>query len=384
MKMRFVMYLIVISIILLAGCSEEITSNPGNVGNMQGSVFARVDTGLIPLENVEADLMGTGQVIMSNSAGQFFFSNIPPGTFDLNCTWSGMSLVVKDVKVVAGLTAIVPEVVYDRPHWNTSMFKPVEVVYELGVDHQGLTAHDINFIDLGKTGMDSVTIQAFLKPEFYLPEYRDTSISILMDSDVIYTASDKGMVYNRFPQKNGLVDFALWQGNSMEPTDGSFQCELYILQRIDTEIVLHWENSRGDMSAGDLDILLVNNNSNDTCWFRNPEPDWGIVGKADDNPVLDDEANVLGLPAASEELKMNWTPEGDYTLLVKYHSNPSNPLSVIRPDVSITIGGTLTDHQSPVWLNAGDVWTVLSFTSPSGDITFIDTVSKTDWMMTVK
>jgi len=73
------------------------------------------------------------------------------------------------------------------------------------------------------------------------------------------------------------------------------------------------EDRRGN--GCDLDLMLVNS-SGDTCSFRNPKPDWGVLNVTDDNPVHSgDELSFYS--GDKEEIFIPNDSESAHTIIVR-------------------------------------------------------------------
>ena len=79
--------------------------------------------------------------------------------------------------------------------------------------------------------------------------------------------------------------------------------------------------------------------TNDSCSFHNPRPDWGVRGEREDNPSLDiDDVDGYG----PEVISISEPPEGKFRAVVRLYADPNNEVTEANPVnafVSIYIKG---------------------------------------------
>lgn len=90
---------------LLIGALPEPGAAQENFGTVVGTVQAG-DTGF-PLSGVQVQLLGTGLGVLTNDAGRFVISRVPPGDYELRFTYVGYRSADREVTVTAGGTAAV-------------------------------------------------------------------------------------------------------------------------------------------------------------------------------------------------------------------------------------------------------------------------------------
>ncbi len=367
-------FLLLVVFILPYGCTEEYITNESNMGNIKGRVVDQYQTG-IQLESIYIRIPGTSVYTAADSSGNFLLMNLPKGTYNLLIYSYSYNIEknINNVSVSSGNTTVVPDILLDlsystNPFFLQSLYIRFPSSYELF-----LAMNDTSVVDLDDAGGDSLLIRGRLSYDYYQYQIGDTALTVEYDSDLYYIETSKRNFNLRIPVKEGFCQIRVWEGHSAQPNNASFISTILVTEIILTRIRLNWNTSYGN-SAGDFDIHLINNELNDSCWYMNTNPDWGIIGLEEDNPDLYDYTNEYGSSYCYEDLYISYTPDGTYRLKVVYFSNVFNENIQVTPTVSLYIDGIYNYYTAPSAMSVGQVWTVLEFNIPSKTITPINTI----------
>ncbi len=365
-------FLLLVVFILPYGCTEEYITNESNLGNIKGRVVDQNQTGL---EGISVSIPGTSVYAYTDSLGNFLLMNLPAGIYNLKVSayYYTIPKNINNISVSSGNTTVVPDILLDLNHsTNPDFLQSLSILlpysYELF-----LAMNDTSFVDLDDVGGDSLLIRGILSDDYYQHLVGDTALTVEYDSDLYYIETSKRNFNLRIPVKEGFCQIRVWEGHSAQPNNASFISTILVTEIILTRIRLNWNTSYGN-SAGDFDIHLINNELNDSCWYMNTNPDWGIIGLEEDNPDLDDYTNEYGYYYCNEDLYISYTPDGTYRLKVVYFSNVFNDNIQVTPSIYLNIDGMYYYYTAPSAMSVGQVWTVLEFNIPSKTITPINTI----------
>jgi hypothetical protein len=371
-SLKHLLFLVVF--ILLYGCTEEHITNQSNLGNIKGRVVAQDQTGYVPLKGISVFIPGTPVYAYTDSLGNFLLINLPAGTYDLKVhSYNyGLTEYINNISVSPGNTTIVPDIIFDLSSSTNPTF--LEALYMILPNYYDiyLGMNDTSVVDLDDVGGDSVSLQGRLSRDYY-SQAGDTALTVEYDSDLYYTETSKRIFYFHVPVKEKFCQLRIWEGHSTQPNNAQFISTILVTDIIYVLIDLDWSTSYGS-SAGDFDIHLINNELQDSCWYKNPNPDWGIIGFEEDNPDLDDGTNPNGYYYAYEDLSIDFTPDGTYRLKVVYFSNILNENIQITPEIDLNIDGMHYSYTAPSSMSIGQVWTVLEFNIPSKTVVLINTI----------
>jgi hypothetical protein len=238
-----------------------------------------------------------------------------------------------------------------------------------------LNMNDSLIVDIDDVGGDTLLIQGRLSYSYYHYQIGDTALTVEYDSDLYYVETSKRNFYLHVPVKAGFCQIRVWEGHSTQPNNPSFISTILVTEKIFTRILLRWNTSYGN-SAGDFDIHLISNELQDSCYYRNPNPDWGIIGLWEDNPELYDYTNPNGYSYCDERLDIDYTPDGTYRLKIVYFSNIFNENIQVTPEITLYFDDMNYSYTAPIAMSVGQVWTVLEFNMPSKTITQINTIGR--------
>ena len=369
-------FLLLVVFILPYGCTDEYITNESNLGNIKGRVFDQ--TGYIPQERVIVRIPGTSVYAYTDSSGNFLLMNLPAGIYNLEVSsqyYPYYEQKINNISVSSGNTTVVPDILLEtgtstNPDFLQSLYIISPNSYDLS-----LSMNDTSLVDLDFVGGDTLLIRGRLSYDYYHYQVGDTALTVEYDSDLYYVESSKREFYLYVPVKAGFCQIQVWEGHSTQPNNASFISTILVTEKISTRIDLWWITSYGN-SAGDFDIHLINNELQDSCWYLNQNPDWGIIGLEEDNPDLDDYTNPSGQSYCNENLYINFTPDGTYKLKVVYFSNIFNDTIQIASSINLNIDGTSHYYAAPSAMSVGQVWTVLEFNMPSKTVIPINTIGR--------
>ncbi len=368
--MKHLIFMVLI-FLLLSGCQKEVIKSP-EMGNIAGRVV--VDPALedapANLAGIDVRIVKTDITAYTDSAGQYLFLNIPEGTYSLEANERKYPLYghLEGVEVVSGGTRQATDLVLGSFIPNQPSF----FVYSLRlIDSSGSEYTIINNDNL-VTGK-KYEIQGMI--EIYssgnLNYYPDTSISIkLNDQPRITLNTVKGWFSSDISLSDGENILQIWLGTSDNPSYVSDPYRIYSLKSLNSvDIQLGWDSySSGGGDAGDFDLHLINNQNGDSCWYKNPEPDWGYPGATFDNPRLSRDENPYGYSSGDEDIGIISAAQGSYTIRVHYFSNHSDSLKTIRPTVRLRLKDNSSIYlTAPTSMKVGDLWTVSQFSFIDGN-----------------
>ena len=369
-------FLLLLLLILPYSCTDEYITNESNLGNIRGHLVDQYNYG-INMESIYISIPGTSVYAAADSAGNFLLMNLPVGTYNLLINYYGPNYDfeqnINNISVTSGNTTVVPDILLDL---NNSAYPDFLESLSIVLPNYGdirLYMNDSSFVDIDAVGGDSLLIRGRLNNNYYQYQTGDTALTIEYDSDLYYVETSKRYFYLKVPVKEEFCQIRVWEGHSIQPNSAFFLCAIFVTERIYTQIELHW-NTSYENSAGDFDIHLINNEIQDSCWYENPYPDWGIVGLWEDNPYLNDYTNPNGYYNCNEGLDIDYTPDGTYRLKIVYFSNIFNVNIQVTPEIYLNIDGSYYYYTAPMAMSVGQVWTVLEFNIPSKTVTLINTI----------
>ena len=362
-----------ILIFLVISCTEENITNQSNLGNINGRVGYETGSGFMPLEDVIVSIPGTSIEVQTDSAGNYFMLNLPAGEYNLHVYYYGNTKNIYDVSVGAGHTTKVSDIIFNFSNPIYSGFLGSVSIRLPDYGYVYLYQDDTTFVNTNLNIGDSLMLSAELNDSYYQKPFPDTSLTIKYGSDLFYMETIKGVLQMLLPIRESFSQIRIWEGHSVEPQNGEFKSTFYATPMIDIRVDLDWSTSYG-YSAGDCDIHLISVGEQDSCWYKNPHPDWGFKGYSYDDPRLYDQTNTSGSYYADEVLYLDFIPDGSYILKIVYFSNLFNPSQAITAEITLRIDNNYYYYYVPVGMSVGQVWTVLKLDIPSKTITEINTV----------
>ena len=368
-------FLLLAVFILPYGCTEEYITNHSNLGNIRGRVVTKDHTGFIPLEGMYVQIPGTSVNLKTDSSGNFLMINLPAGIYNLK-VYSynyGLTKNINNISVSPGNTTIVPDIILDLINSTNPTFLQALYMIRPTSSDLFLSMNDTSVVDFDDIGGDSLLLRGKLNYDYYHYQVGDTALTLEYDSDLYYIETSKRIFDLHVPVKEKFCQIRIWEGHSTQPNSAQFISTILVIERISTLIRLDWSTSYGS-SAGDFDIHLIYNEFQDSCWYKNPNPDWGIIGLEEDDPYLDDWTNSNGYYYANEDLFIDYTPDGTYILKIVYFSNVFNENIQVTPEINLYIDGMYYSYTAPSAMSVGEVWTVLEFNIPSNTVIPINTI----------
>ncbi len=377
-KSKSYLILLVSFIFFLSGCKEK-TIEKILYENEEGSI-----TGIIkPTEeilknypigyfNVSLDLYGKTLTILDNN-GKFTIQNVSEGVYTLYIRIGNYNAIkkVENIKIEPHQKVDLGEITissYDGNNTNNSDFN-VSVNYSFIPESNSFNNY-YNLYYLPNTNTITSLTDSINLNGFFYRGYNSNGNYKIMDSSVTmyyngvisyHHTNRKGNLNLKVKLLKGNNRIAFWPGNTDTVSTPPRVYSIYKKSRNNNvQISLYWSTANGTIGAGDADLYLVNLTTNDTCYFGNSNPDWGIIGRTIDNPRLSDNQNSANYYSSTEYLQIDETPAGKYKILVNYFSNP-NSLKQINVDAQLVINNQNTYYKLTN-LNVGDWKEVTTFT----------------------
>jgi hypothetical protein len=359
---------------LLGSCTEEKIINSTNLGNIKGRVMSKKDSVYSPEASVTVEISGVSVQARTDSAGNFILLNLPEGIYNLtvNHLWIER---VDSISVQAGKTTTINDIVYELPQDVNIPDLLYAVYFRLAnTNAVYLYMNDTCTIDIKDVSGDSLELFGLMQG--YISTTQDTQITICYDSVFYYTSTFKGIFKEYLEVQEGLCKLKIWPGHSESMPETFFTTTVNVINAAPTTLSIDWSTT-GNQGAGDFDIHLINKVLNDSCWYKNPHPDWGIQNYNTDDPVLGDYSNSTGSTNGYEELNFFDTPDGSYHINVVYYSNVHDENILVTPIIYMGIDGRIKlDRRAPAAMSVGDIWNVADFTMPDAQVTIINTIIK--------
>jgi hypothetical protein len=367
------LFLVTYAAILLFGCIEQQTVNPEpTTGHIEGYVYFKTIIGQEPINDIIVEIAGTSFWARTDSAGHYRIFNLPEGEYTLKIRlWDNSISFSKKIKVVVGEKSLIDNIVLgdDYNYGEFFIFHLRIANYYNWINHNDTAYYDISLLE-----SDSAVITGSLILNYYTTAAFDTLLTMEIGNKTYFTESKKGRFSFKIPVEPGANIIRIWQGHSQTTQDFVFKSTLYLLDIIPVTVDLSW-NTEYEHNAGDFDIHLIQKETGDSCWYKNPKPDWGIEKSYFDNPTLYDEKNESNYNNGYERLFMRHAPDGNYLLKIVYFNNLTEPKNKIMPQVGFTIDGEYNTYSAPAEMSVGQVWTVLEFNAPERTINLINTIS---------
>jgi len=356
---KIISIFIVISAFL--GCNENSTIYT-DTGSVKGRIALQekyVDS-FNDLSNVNVQIIGTNESVLTGPTGDYSIGGIPIGNYTITASiWSYSSILVgsiENVSVEGGKVTKVPDIILDKPLSE----KGYSFVYLRVRD--SLKEHQFN-VNPSISNSRQVSVVGEIQYENEISA--DTVVSINFNGNQYLSYTNKQLFLKTFSLEEGLNEFVVWMGDTHTPTGTLDTALIYYSTSIDRiDISLDWGSSNAKIDAGDLDIHLVNEQTGDSCWFKNENPDWGITDLNIDDPILFKDENPYSRSFGSESLKIVAAANGIYTLKINYFTNRSDSTIQINPTVRIELNGDPVTYKPPNAMNVGETWTVTQIICP--------------------
>jgi len=346
-------------ILLLAGCVEN-TVDPYQPGSIEGYIKLSTDENwdAYSLGNIEVTIRGTDISGVTDIDGYFLILNIPPGTYDL-LTWKYIgshyySAAMEGVEVEAGEVTLIPEFQFDMA--------TVSIAELIVMDHLYIW-YDTRYHVENITGVvEQRVLGAVRGYSFHDPI--DTVITVWHNANRVVMDAPKNAFQTSISLTDGLNTIRAEVGDVQSCGAGADSIKMYYSpNQTELYLRLHWKTIDYDsVSAGDLDLYLINQTTSDTCWYRNPNPDWGSQGAYSDDPQLFDRINPYGNNDVVEFMKLDCVPNGDYEIQVHYAQNLDSDTVKVLANVELRLNDEVVEY---VWsdppLELGERWTAASF-----------------------
>ncbi|MBD3276219.1 MAG: hypothetical protein GF372_12960 [Candidatus Marinimicrobia bacterium] len=350
-------------IVCEADTSQTAVDFYGYFGGIQGKLVIdnKAPEWIFDFNDISVFIQGTSLYAVPDSNGNFMILNLPAGVYDLQINeiltsqyglWTEVLKSVKNTTVKAGEMTDVGDIHFVYPGYTDEEF------YITLLDTSNGGTYRLN-------DSESVLVHSenmFIRGE--LPHYRtfgDTLFSVSVDDEVTVVSTQKSFFYYPLTLNAGLTSLEIWMGDIPRPAEDYVHSEIYFNKHnTDTDIVLRWSSGDSQIPAGDFDLYLINTTIQDTCWYNNPNPDWGLEDVFWDDPRLNwDNTNQDLNSYALEQISLDNPAEGTYKIKVQYFDNPVDPAAEITPEIELHIGDESYRYISPQSMTRGDLWEVL-------------------------
>ena len=139
------------------------------------------------------------------------------------------------------------------------------------------------------------------------------------------------------------------------------------------QVALDW-----DAPGNDLDLHLLAPQADywspQDCFFGQPQPAWGDISVANDDPTYSGDGDGTDGVPMREEIAIAAPADGTYTVLV-HHLNDRDTTAEVEATLTLIVDGLeRTLPLDPELLTQGEVWQAFSITMPNASITAIDSV----------
>ncbi|NOZ47200.1 MAG: carboxypeptidase-like regulatory domain-containing protein [Chlorobi bacterium] len=358
--------LVLIVFVFFNSCSKNDTLQ---FGTIKGKVKISPELGI---NNYTPYLVSvwleTSQIVaITDSAGNYSLLNIPEGTYNIKAQdylneYNLIEGKISNITVNGGETVTASDIILTPVNNNVNnfYFNNLEIT-----DSTGYSQYLYPYQDL-VVSSSNIKLTGYAKKNYNY--YLDTVVSIqINENDIIKVNTSKGWFSQDIILNTSKNDIKVWIGEDENNSNNSslFETTLVYLNNIQSvNVELNWESDYYSISAGDFDIHLINNNTNDSCWYNNTNPDWGIEDFSYDDPVLYDYTNAYGNSYGSEQLRIYSAANGAYTLKVYYFSNHQSGSTKVTPYISLYLNNSYQTFYAPEAMSVGDTWTVTVINVP--------------------
>jgi hypothetical protein len=120
----------------------------------------------------------------------------------------------------------------------------------------------------------------------------------------------------------------------------------------------------------DWDLYLVNESTNDTCWWKNPFPDWGVPDFSDDDPRLwgdNLKVDTTEVVYCNEIIRCDFLKDGTYSVYIRYFDGPEGGTGA-APWLNVMLGQDSLNSYVKAY------YTIAPITMQKGETMFAGTV----------
>ncbi len=263
-------------------------------------------------------------------------------------------VVSEPIEVKAGETTLYPELHINLAYYVIRNFIVIDDLY----DWFGSNGRQEIITDV----MEYRVMGAVRTRGYYDPV--DTLVTVWHNDSRVVLDAPKNAFQTPITLSDGLNIIRAEVGDVMEWGTGSDSLFMYYTpNQTELYLHLHWKTIDYDsVSCGDLNLSLINLTTQDTCWYHNPNPDWGSKGAAVDNPRLYDAVNQYGNNDAHESIRMTSLTNGDYQIQVHYTQNLDSDTVQVLANMELMLNDEQVDS---IWadppMRLGETWIAGSF-----------------------
>jgi hypothetical protein len=363
-------------------------------------------------------LEGTNFMAITDSAGNYLFFNVPEGEYKLAIFNMYYSYVFSfaDARVIAGDTVTIQDFIIKQGMSNyfdnlylqsTIQIDSVRIFDVTGTSLGAIRWYsygNVADIPIAFISADSVGFSFLVTRVKNYAQYAvEDSTIVRQNGSIIYAAKpSKGRAKTGFYPLTGLDTFTIFaDGDSIGSfviSDPSLVKDNYVniftgkitltpAPLIDSSMYIptgvtgygmssycNYYTFFGNSCYGiyinsfmlehvNWDIYLVNDSLNDTCYWGNPQPEWGNTSTTVDNPFFYGGGIVGDTAWHSEEIISQNLPSGTYSICIKYYEAFPDSVPAI-PMLNIALGKSASNAmlekfyqlEAPHPMQKNEVW----------------------------
>ncbi len=368
--------------VLIFSCDKNTYNYEGTTGSIKGKVVFDPSYQGYPqeLEGALVKIPGSSASAYTDEEGEYILFSIPPGTYKLTAFSDRYNYIygeIENVVVSNGITTNATNIALSTMSSNDDFYYiyDLDIIDSLGYHH---------YFSSGGTIIPSKSIEIQGRVVRSPMNYNgiDTTVSITLNNTKFAVLTNEKGIFRKsliLPQIENSISVWIGDTNQPNPQQGYFyDAKVYYLKsNIEFNIDLDWNsNNSGGGDAGDFDVHLISHQENDSCWYKNTRPDWGIKDFTYDDPRLRDDVNSYGRSYGSEDMDTDYASSGSYTVKVYYFSNESDSTKKIRPGVRIWLNNNYDYYTAPFDMSVGERWVVAEVNIPTGIVNMINRIEK--------
>ena len=354
------LFMLLASLFLMSGCEND-TLEPYQPGAIEGHIRFSEDEMVshTELDGIDVFIRGSNLVGHTDTDGYFLLLDVPPGSYELiaRSRASGINYEAASgiIEVEQGVRTAAPDLILERyPKYQISNFILIDDLYDW---FYGYNRTEII------TPVHEYRVMGAVRDAYYQTPI-DTLITVWHNETRVVVDAPKNAFQTRITLVDGFNAIYADVGDVTRRGIGSDSIFTYVTpNQNELYIRLRWKTINYDsVSAGDLDLYLINLETADTCWYRNRTPDWGSLGALSDNPYLYDAINQYGNNDAYEYLRLKCIPNGEYQIHVNYNQNGDSDTVRVLANMKYYINDAQIDSLwSDAPMQVGETWIAGAF-----------------------
>lgn len=388
---------IVFAVFCLAFISCLTEPQESGFGFVKGTITSDDPTGFV--SPVEVGIEGTNISATSTQNGKYSLLGVPAGSYILKFTFNNITAytLLRPITVVSGETTFVEDVQFEEIAANyVRAFSSFKAFKEGNVQLSSVSMLGLprsSYVEADSLRMQFKLVEYASPSILFPPKIYESQVTIMHNGSQAYSQFGvKGDVSTPYFKLSDADTFLV-----LIPSDTlGYVCtksiklssenrisicfdSIYLSRTMKSSTQNYLVTDSGNVYVSlrnltfpdsiDFDLYLINDSSHDSCYWRNPGPDWGVADSTYDNPILSgDKYNNTGYSSntGSESIKCNNLSPGSYTIAVKnYNQGSLNPLRPI-PNLIIMVGYSADSYRLrglftvvvPTGFKTGDFWVV--------------------------